>query len=295
MARRVFDALSYLALWPGLYVSSGVIFVVQMVPGTFDGPRRSFMWCLSFSLCTAVGTYLLDRVKLRDAWLDPADNQAHPARYSFIASHAPLVRISAFVLVLSAMVIAATQAVQPWIILIPVASSLGVLLYAARPRRRRARLKDVLALKNAYVSGGIACFCAFVAWSWFHDGLRDFADRWPTWAFVTGTLAARVFADAVLCDLDDEAADRQFGTATFPTTFGRMGSWNGALLLRLTIAGSLLIVPLAAFNARMAWASVTAISSIALRIAKPRKVRDLVDVRFFLEACAVAVYLTMSA
>lgn len=284
-------ALSHLALWPGLYVASGVVYILQLIPPeaatSGDVSHLRPWWCLAFAFLTGVGTYLLDRVKLRNAWLDPADERAHPQRYSFIARHATPVRISAFACLIVAMVIAWTRASQHWLLAIPMVSAAGVVAYAAKPRRITPRLKDVLVVKNAYVSGGIAGFGAVVAWCWFHMGIQSLADVWPVWAFATATLAARVFADAVLCDLDDEAADRQFGTTTFPTTLGRTNAWNAAMVLRLAIAAALIAVPLGPVRARVAWAAATVTSSVGLRVMKPRKVRDWVDARFALEATAV--------
>lgn len=288
---------SHLALWPGLYIVSAVVYVANLAPPAGDGATTAvhehakWWWCLLFTFLTGVGTYLLDRVKLRDAWLDPADEHAHPSRYAFIAKHSSAVRVGALACLLGATTIAWFQASQRWLLAIPLASALGVVAYAAKPRRIRPRLKDLLVLKNAYVAGGIAAFAGVVVWCWFHAGVSALASAWPSFAFAGLTLIVRVFADAVLCDLDDEAADRRFGTQTFPTTLGYRSAWNGAMALRLCVALALVLTPIGDRRMRLAWAIATAASSLALRVFRPARVRDWVDARFAIEGLAVMLAL----
>lgn len=280
-----------------MYVVSAVVFIANLAAPASDDPITSphghtkWRWCLLFAFLTGVGTYLLDRVKLKDAWLDPADERAHPSRYAYIAGHSVPVRVAAFVLLLAAVAIAWVKASQPWLLAIPLASALGVVAYAARPRRARPRLKDLLIFKNAYVAGGIAAFGVVVVWCWFHAGVSALASAWPSLAFGGATLKARVFADAVLCDLDDEAADRRFGTQTFPTTLGHARAWNVAMALRVCVAIALVLTPIGDRGTRIAWAISTAASSLALRVFRPARVRDWVDARFAIEALAVMLAL----
>ena len=100
-----------------------------------------------------------------------------------------------------------------------------------------------------------------------------------------------MFADAALCDLDDEEADRRHGTGTLSTHLGRTRAWNTALTLRLCIAIALVLIPALPANARLAWAAVTVASSVSLRLAAPTRVRDWVDARLPIEAALVAVIL----
>lgn len=288
--------LSHLAIWPGMYVGSGVAFVAQVAPASSSPTAVGIgrWWAvLVFAFLTGVGTYLLDRVKLRDSWLDPADREAHPSRYGFIAGHSRAVRVLAFGCLGGAVVVAWARASQHWLLGIPVASAIGVVVYAARPRRVRARLKDLLIVKNAYVAGGISAFAVVVVWCWFHAGVARLGEVWAVLVFAAGALFVRVFADAVLCDLDDEAADRRFGTSTLPTMIGHRRAWDGAMLLRLGLALGLIVTPIGPERARVAWGVVTAVSSVGLRVARPRKLRDWVDLRFALEAMAVAMVLSL--
>ncbi|MGH7133803.1 MAG: hypothetical protein ACREJO_17885, partial [Phycisphaerales bacterium] len=59
------------------------------------------------------------------------------------------------------------------------------------------------------------------------------------------------------------------------------------------LAISLAVVPLGPARVRVAWAIATAVTSIALRGARPAKVRDWVDGRFAAEAAAVSVFLAL--
>lgn len=298
---------AHLAVWAGLYIAGAVVCFAQLAG--IDGlvPARALALAVSFAFCTAAAVYLLDRVKLRDAWLDPADAQAHPQRFDFLAARSALVRgLIVVLLVLAAWL--GTMLISSgggrWVgALVPVLSAAGVLVYAGRPRRGRARPKDILFIKNFYVAAGITGFAAVVALAAVHAGEHDWGLRamWETvkshaapLAVSAAHLAARVFADAVLCDLDDEDADRRHGTGTLPTHLGRARAWNIALAIRLALAAAIALVPILPAPARLAWAGVTAASSIVLRLAAPARVRDWVDARLPIESAMVAAVLWLS-
>ena len=149
-------------------------------------------------------------------------------------------------------------------------------------------------MKNAYVSGGITGFAAIaaIAAACPAINLRTLCDLAVGHALATGAaaalLAARVFADAILCDLDDAAADSAHGTSTLPVRLGRPIAWNVATSIRLTSAIALAALPQLPFAARISWAIVTAISSVLPRILKPARMRDWIDARLPLEAVAVS-------
>jgi 4-hydroxybenzoate polyprenyltransferase len=105
------------------------------------------------------------------------------------------------------------------------------------------------------------------------------------------TLFARVFADAALCDLDDEGSDREHGTVTLPTTLGRERAWTVSMWVRIAAAVALWFVPWGPEEARRAWAAVTVVSSVGLRVWRPRRVRDIVDARLGVEAGLVSLIL----
>jgi 4-hydroxybenzoate polyprenyltransferase len=110
-------------------------------------------------------------------------------------------------------------------------------------------------------------------------------------AGAAGLLFVRVLADAALCDLDDESADRAHRTGTLPVWLGRYPAWNAAMGLRLASAAGLLIPYGGPVRARVLWAAVTVASSVALRAWRPARVRDVVDTRFALEALVVTAAL----
>jgi len=294
-ARDLASWASHTGVWAGLYVTGAVVCAAQlsgMNPGT---PTAKLGLAAGFACTTATAVYLLDRVKLRDSWLDPADALAHPSRFAFVSRHAAALRVvMVCLLLLSSWLgeqLVVGGATVPWI------AAAGVLLYAGRPRERRRRPKDVLFLKNAYVAVGIASFAGLVAWAvgtpepGATSSTVHVVARAGLVIMVFVQIAGRVLADAVLCDLDDEHADRQYGTDTLPTALGRDRAWRLAFLLRMGLAAVLIISTPLPLWPRLAWAAVTAASSLTLWFASPARVRDWVDVRFAWEAIVVGVVL----
>jgi hypothetical protein len=293
-ARLVLGRAGHLALWAGLYAGAAVVCLGQTagVPGWESAWAR---WdLLVYAWATAAAVYLLDRVKLADRWLDPADAAAHPRRYAFLARRAGRVRGLAAILIAVAL---AAGARAGWVApAMCAAAAAGVVLYAGRPRRERPRVKDVLILKNLYVAGGITGFAVLVALLAHGGGasLRDgLMARPAALAAAAALLLVRVAADAALCDLDDESADRAHRTATLPVWLGRYPAWNAAMALRLLVAAALLIPYGGPARARLLWAAATAASSIALRLWRPARVRDVVDARFAVEAVVVSALLAV--
>ncbi|HZK79712.1 MAG TPA: hypothetical protein VFC46_01565, partial [Humisphaera sp.] len=96
------STFSHTAVWAGLYLTGAVVCVAQISGiDRLVAPRVKII-AAAFAFCTAVGVYLLDRVKLRDAWLDPADEQANAARFAFISGHAVYVRGAMWLLLATA-------------------------------------------------------------------------------------------------------------------------------------------------------------------------------------------------
>jgi 4-hydroxybenzoate polyprenyltransferase len=282
--RTLIERLGHLAVWAGLYAGAAVPCFAQ-VAGLSIQPR-SLGLALAFVVPCGVAVYLLDRVKLRDAWLDPADAAAQPRRMAFLSDRAGTVRVFMILLLLAAT--AAGAMLARWMALLPWLACAAVFIYAGRPRAQRPRPKDVLIFKNATVAAGITA-CAALAAVAAAGRLRfpETPAAVPFLAFSAAHVFLRVFADAALCDLDDETADRAHGTQTLPTALGRRHAWNVAMALRLALAAALIAVPIGPWPARLAWALVTIASSLALRWANPRRLRDWVDARFPLEALIV--------
>jgi 4-hydroxybenzoate polyprenyltransferase len=293
---RLNSSASHLTLWASLYCTGAVVCFSQVGGlGLGRGLDRSWALALAYAFTTAATVYLLDRVKLRDRWLDPADRAAHPDRFGFLARHAGRVRALA---VLSGL----TSAVLGWMLhplapLLTVGACVGVVAYAGRPRRERARIKDVFLLKNGFVAAGITAFAAAVSVmstgagrTW--EGAGELVQgNWAVLLFAAAQLFARVFADAAVCDLDDEHADRSYRTATLPTHLGRWRAWNVAAGLRILLGVVLLATPMGPALPRMAWGAVTIASTVALRLWNPRRVREAVDARLALEALVVWIVL----
>ncbi|MFZ2872924.1 MAG: UbiA family prenyltransferase [Phycisphaerales bacterium] len=286
-------AIAHLAVWAAVYIAAAVVCAAQLL----GAPHALTPGILLFAWSTALLAYLLDRVKLRDAWLDPADEQAHPDRYAFLFTHRHAAR--------ALMAVAgAVSLISGWM-LHPIAAAgtgatvAGVLLYAGRPRAPGggARLKDRFIIKNLFVGAGIAAFAMLIvvlaAERAAGGRSMDLRELWPlpfpplTLALTLAYLTLRVYADAVLCDIDDEPADRANDTRTLPTRIGGEDAWRAAMWLRLALAASLLCWPVGPFTARAAWAGCSAAGTIALRWWRPRRIRDLVDARFGLEAACV--------
>src|SRR5689334_4858757 len=97
--RQVVSASSHLALWASLYVTGAVVCFAQVFG--LEARAETLAWMLGYSFCTATAVYLLDRVKLRDRWLDPADRAAHPHRFEFLARNSAKVRVLAAVMALA--------------------------------------------------------------------------------------------------------------------------------------------------------------------------------------------------
>ena len=294
----VVSPLGYIALWAGLYVVGSLVFLAQ-ISGLDDHIHAATKFtAVAFTFCTATGVYLLDRVKLRDAWLDPADAHAHPKRFNFVSSHARPLRIA--MLVLLAVAAGLGWMLMRWGVLIPPLAAMGVFVYAGRPRDERPRPKDVMLLKNFYVALGITGFAVLISLAAIRpradlEVLAALARRHVLLlALAAAHLMVRVFADAVLCDLDDEDADRRFGTETLPIHLGRNKAWNTALGIRLAAALILAAIPVLPLGPRLAWAGVTVVSSLTLRFAAPRRLRDWVDARFAIEAAVVSLVLCLA-
>lgn len=283
--------LSDSAVLAGLYVTGAVAFVGQLTAIDHRVPALTAVGACAIAFCTTVGVYLLDRVKLRDAWLDPADADSHPRRHAFIIRHAAALRILSVLLLTLASWL--SHRLIPWGAVLPLLAAISVLTYAGKPRREHARPKDILLLKNAYVAVGISGFATLIVLgagsgdATIHAMFGTLRAHAIPLAIVASLLTMRVLADAVLCDIDDEPADRRFKTRTLPVRLGRARAWNLAMCVRLLSAALLAIAPVLPLVPRVAWAVVTAASSLALRTAAPSKIRDWVDARFIGESLAV--------
>ncbi len=310
---RVDQAAGYLALTLGLYVVAAALSFAQVagmwgawagsgwatwLPPAAERAQWGSAWGagLGYVFCVGVAVYLLDRVKLSDARLDPADAVAHPERAAFIARHSGAVRG------LMMAMFAAGAACGAWVwwglLVVEAAACAGVVVYAGKPRVVRARPKDVLVLKNACIGGAITGFVVVTVWVTGMGQERG----WAGVALVPVLIGAaqlfvRVMADSIICDLEDEEADRAFGTATLATRFGTRVAWNVASAMRLAVGAGLIAAGVIGAGVgggsgawSWKWGVVTIVSTVALRLADPKRVRDWTDMRFPIEAAAVMVW-----
>jgi 4-hydroxybenzoate polyprenyltransferase len=281
---RAIEIAGHLAVWTGLYVGAAVLCFAQTA-GVAISPwsrRGASVYVCAFA--TAMGVYLLDRVKASDRWLDAADAAAKPARVAFLSRRRGLWR--GWVVALGMVGAATGWLVHLWAAVLVPGAFAGVLMYGGRPGHLHGRrLKDVFLVKNAAVAGAITVFAvglvllADAASAPIADGVH------PAWRIAGGAgvlLFGRVFADAALCDIDDEEADRRYGTATLPARIGRRRTWALVMLLNagLVIAAALLPAPAEVIRARLLWAGLALITGLAMRLWDPPYLRDLIDARF---------------
>jgi 4-hydroxybenzoate polyprenyltransferase len=180
--------------------------------------------------------YSLDRVAELDA-----DSHTHPERALFSQRHARLIRSSAVAAYALALVLAGAQG--RWCVAVTLLPLAALLFYSfpflPRPVARRvgfSRLKEVLLLKNLWVSGTLAATPTLLAVA-VHGSASE---RMPLLA-ISAFLLGRWQINTLFFDVRDEAGDRANGLRTIPVVLGRartlrlLHGLNGLLAL-LTLA-----------------------------------------------------------
>lgn len=270
-------AIGHLAGWVGLYFAAAYASAALLLGRTVQ------LDPLAAAFCAGVGLYILDRLKLRDALLDPADLATHEQRHRFLRARARPLRILAWGMLAIGTVL--VVAIHPANALLPPVGVLGVLAYS-RPHKQRRRPKDYFLLKNLMPGGAIGGLGVILAVQSPVRGSSLHDSPTGTWAlpFIGAVLVALVLliaADAMLCDLDDIAADRASRTSTVPVRGGIKATWRLGLLVH-AIAGVLAVTVgwrhgLAV--AAAAWACTNLGLTVLLSMARPGQVRDLIDLR----------------
>lgn len=292
-AAGAFAAAGHFAVWTGLYVGAAVAcFQEGLLVGGVAGWRG---WLgVGVGVCAGTAAYLLDRVKLRDAWLDEADRQAHRARYEFLYPRRRAVRSVIVLLALAGAAMA--WVLHPLLSAAVAAAMAGVVVYAGVPRRAplppgARRVKDVLVVKNAAVAASIAALGGAVALAvaWGREGVdgREVLEAGRRWVWPAVFVFGHVLADSMLCDIDDAEADRRFGTQTLAWRVSEravrvLAVALSLVLLAWTAAGLVLALDgrvgsLA--GVRLAWAALMAAGSVALALVPRGRLRDAVDLR----------------
>lgn len=197
-------------MWPALYTLSVAVLLADVV-----GMRRPTLLAGVVLTALALSVYLIDRVKLADLAMDPADADTHPKRHAWLWSHRVLARSLAGVAFMVATV--AGYLIHPVLALAPLAGQASVFAYSGLPptgSRSPRRVKDMPLLKNLAAAGGLTVLAAIT--------LGHMDEPKVLWSEIRGTevLLLLVFADCVLCDVGDEAGDRKHGTTTIPVVLG---------------------------------------------------------------------------
>lgn len=251
-----FTAVSgHAAIWPAAYAAACAALLSRTL-GT------ALPWTsLAPAFLAAWSVYLLDRVKIRDDWLDEADIAGQPTRHAWIRARLPALRGLAYASGTAAA--ALWLAHEPFAALLVLAGCLGGFLYAGRPSGRR--MKDRAALKLSAIVLALVTLAAALNWRAFPLD--------PEVSRALTALACLVAGDAVLCDISDLDADAAHGTRTVAHALGATGAW--------TLACTLSASALALAAATPAWPPVALalLASLLLPLTPTRLWRDLVDVR----------------
>ncbi len=280
--RRIFTTLGHLAVWNALYAAALLLAAGQLLNLAHE------LLALTGAFFLALGVFLLDRVKPRDADLDPADEAANPARYAFHRAHAKTLRafIAICVMTGAACMLLAHRPIAAALALL---APIGVLVYGTLRPPGGVRVKDRPVRKNLSVALALACFALMIALApSLHVSPSPLPALAPAVACFSVWIVLVVFADAALCDLDDAPSDAAFGTRTLANTLHPRRLWFIALVLQVAAA------PFAFWAAALSgsnlpgavacWAIAPPLTTLAMCAIKPKRVRDIVDARFALVA-----------
>ena len=178
------------------------------------------------ALCAHSG-YLLDRIKFRDADLDPADLMADPRRHTYLRRHAQKLRVVMIAEWVLAMVIGFLM--TPVLGIFVFSGIFAGYVYSGWKPGKVSRLKDVAGFKAIMVSGAVVGLgAAAVLGERVLDG-EPYV--WPDAVVLVCSLVGMglvVFGDAVICDLDDRESDGMYNTRSLPVLVGsRLAGWVG--------------------------------------------------------------------
>ncbi len=232
---KTLKTAGHLAVWAVMYAIG-----VAVILGELLGYPLEWKAILYVTLCSHAG-YVFDRIKFRDADLDPADLLADPGRHQFLRSHARWLRILMALEWIGAVVLG--WMIAPMLGGLVLGGVLAGYAYSGWSPSDRSRLKDVSGLKAWLVSGAVVGLGFAVVLADAHvfgdvQNLRS-ALSGHRWWCVVGMLLI-VCGDAVVCDLDDSTSDRVYRTRSLPVMIG--DRWSGLLAIGFMVAGSGLIL-----------------------------------------------------
>lgn len=291
--RPILERLGHVGLWAGLYVTGAYVCFWQLSAAGMRGSWPHPAAVVSV-LLAATAVYAVDRVKLFDTWLDPADPIAQPRRYGFLLQYTAHIRALAVVLLVMAMTVA--YMASPWMPILVAMAIVGVVLYAPAGREKGWRIKDILGIKNLYVAGSVVAL-AIVATTLVGPLSRAHGDQF--WSILHTraspivlaaiVLLVRVSLDAALCDIDDHEADRQSGTRTLANTLGVTRTLYLAVIGRVVLALCILALPVPAWSLRVGWCVAGVTSALSLVFLRRHSLRDWVDGVLMMEAVGVSL------
>ena len=230
---RVVAIFGHLAGWAVLYSLGIAIMLGELLNDPITPPALIYV-----ALCAHSG-YLLDRIKFRDADLDPADLMADPLRHAYLRNHARLLRIVMWIE--WALAIGVGFQITPLLGAFVLSGIAAGYLYSGWKPGKVARLKDVAGLKAVMVSCAVLGLCAAAVLG--ERILEEGPHVWPDAMVIVCTLVGMglvVFGDAVICDLDDRVSDGRFNTKSLPVMVGsRIAGFVGGGILLL---GGMVIV-----------------------------------------------------
>ncbi len=261
--RFSFAFCGHVAIWVGCYVGGCVLLTSLLLHGQV--PWGS----LAIAVPVAIGTYLVDRVRLSPGNIDPSDQMAHEARADLLMRWAGSIRLLAFALIGLAAVMAVGR--SPLVLVAVVGAPIGVVLYGHRGFSRRP--KDQVFIKNAFVSGSIVALVTLLEYQ---------EASIASLIAVAGFLLLHVFTDAMLCDLDDVDADRRFGTNTIPNLIGERSTWAIAFLMNAmatlwmvcSAAMGLCPLPLAVMLSACLF-----VATFVVHVFRANRIKDFIDLK----------------
>lgn len=254
----------HMALWAVLYALGVALILAELL-----GQHLDWLSMLYVTLCAHAG-YLFDRIKFRDADLDPADLLADPDRHLYLRAHTRGLRI---LMVLEwAMAMSIGWAITPGLGLLVFGGVLAGYLYSGWTPTTRSRLKDVHGLKAWLVSGAVVglAIATVIGQAGGLDGGIDIAfieqiiQEHGGWS-VAGMLLI-VCGDAVICDLDDSASDEEYRTRSLPVILGDRNAGLAAVVLLLT-GGAAMVgagIGSGSLEMRLVFSAMTILSGVGI-------------------------------
>jgi 4-hydroxybenzoate polyprenyltransferase len=284
----VIEYLGHFGLWAGLYVTGAYVFFWQLAAAGAPGSWPPVAAIVAVAVA-ATSVYAIDRIKLSDRLIDPADLAAQPDRYAFLTRNSRRIRSMAFAGVGVAAAVA--WLASPLLSAVVLVSVVGVIVYAPGPRRSIPRPKDLLGLKNVWVGMGVVMLTIVATALLGPIGRAGPGEFWATVqarllpvSEAAVLLLIRVILDAAICDIDDAETDRAHGTRTLANTIGRRRTLLVAVAVRVALCGAIILISPAMWSTRIAWAGAGTIAALGLLMLRDRDLRDTVDASFALEA-----------